>query len=196
MLIRKAKLDDCLAVAQLHARCLTESFLGTLGHGFLTALYQALIQYSGGTVIVAEEKNEIIGFVSGVDEIKKFYNFFIKNKWPAIIYTLLPKAFSTKIIKKILETRHYSDKKFSITVPETELLSIAVTEEFRGQGVSAELFKQLAEEFKKKGKNKFKIIVGNNLIGAKKFYQKMGCEKISQTEIHQDLPSDILIYKI
>ena len=107
MLIRKANLNDCAAIAEMHRDNLDQSFLGSLGLGFLNVLYQALNIYPCGFLIVAEEIDQLVGFVSGVDNMKQFYKFFLFKKLFHAIFTILPKLFSLNNLKKILETSRY-----------------------------------------------------------------------------------------
>ena len=75
------------------------------------------------------------------------------------------------------------DEKY--TNPSAELLSIVVDEKYRGQGIAQALFEQLAVKFHKRGFSKFKIIVGEVLISAQHFYEKMGAQKRRKIEIHK-----------
>lgn len=195
MQIRKANSSDCQSIAELHKRNLDQSFLGTLGVNFLRLLYQALVLYPGGFLIIAAESDEIVGFVSGVDNVKKFYKFFIGKKWPQAIFTLLPNLFSINNLKKIFETSRYGKHQDDIIAPDAELLSIALDEKYRGRGISAQLFERLAREFTTGGIHQFKIIVGASLLPARKFYQKMGCVNVAKTEIHHGQESEVLIFK-
>lgn len=190
---RLADLNDYPKIAHLHKTCLTESFLGLLGVGILRILYKALAKYPGGILFVAMEGDEIIGFVSGVDNVKRFYRFFLKKYWLKASVPLFLKIFSLKTLKKIFETMNYGTSEEIGGLPHAELLSIAVKEEFRGQGASKLLFDALKQEFKNRNISKFKIIVGCCLVGAQKFYEKMGCVKVAETEIHKGASSKILI---
>ncbi|MFH0780022.1 MAG: GNAT family N-acetyltransferase [Parcubacteria group bacterium] len=196
MNIRFANLTDCHQIARLHKTCLTESFLGLLGIGILNILYKALAKYPGGILFVAQEGDETIGFVSGVDNVKRFYKFFLKKFWFNASFLLFLKVFSPKTLKKIFETMNYGANEKIEGLPEAELLSIAVIEKFRGQGASKMLFDELKQEFNNRNISKFKIIVGCCLIGAQKFYEKMGCVKVAETEIHKGASSKILLCEV
>ena len=196
MRIRTAELSDCKAIAIMHRINLDKSFLGSLGTGFLKILYQAINNHQGGFLIVAVENNELAGFVSGVDDVKSFYKLFLYKKWLAAIFAIIPKLFSLNIIKKVIETFSYGGHDSEISLPKAELLSIAVNEKYRGQGISTQLFEELANNFKLKGIKEFKIIVGSDLLPARKFYSKIGCVERASTQIHQGQESIILAYSI
>lgn len=195
MQIRKANFDDCSSVAKLHKEYLNKSFLGTLGPDFLSLLYRSLVDFEKGILLVAESEGKVIGFVSGTIKTGEFYKYFIKRNYSGIVFVLLPRIFSIKIIKKIIETAKYSKKDLGISVPDAELLSMAVADGFQGKGIAKQLFEKFIAEFHNKSMNGFKIIAGNELVKANKFYRKMGCEKISEIEIHNGDTSTVYTFK-
>ena len=197
MQVRNASFFDCREVAKVHKECLAKSFLATLGEKFLTLLYKTLVEYKKGILLIAEDDGKIIGFVSATVATVDFYRFFLKKKFIEASFLLLPKAINLNILRKIFETLRYSKKnKINILLPKAELLSIAVKEDYQRKGVAQQLFKALAKEFYKNGINEFKIVVGDNLVNAKKFYRKMGCIKVGEFELHRGEISEIYIFKI
>lgn len=81
-------------------------------------------------------------------------------------------------------------------MPEAELLSIVVDEAYRGKGISPRLFNKLIEEFKKVGIEKFKVVVGSNLLPACRFYEKMGGVFHSEIEVHKGERSRVYVWEI
>lgn len=195
MNIEIANFNQAQAVASLHKNYLTKSFLGVLGNKFLTLLYESLIKFDNGIVLTAVENGQVVGFISGTTKTGDFYKYFLKHKFFGIGITLLPKMINPKVVKKILETSKYSKEEVSpqIQIPTPELLSMAVNKNHQGKGLAKQLFEQLTLEFEKRGIMEFKIIAGEKLLAANKFYQKMGCEHVSSTEIHEGDSS--IIYK-
>ena len=109
---------------------------------------------------------------------------------------LLPKAIDLNTLKKIFETLKYSKKnEINILLPKAELLSIAVKEDYQRKGVAKQLFKALVNEFHKMGINEFRIVVGSSLFKAKNFYQKMGCIKVGEFELHKGEKSEIYVFR-
>lgn len=192
MIIRPAKKEDCSAAAKIHFQEIKYGFLNKLGRNFLSCFYETMTNSENAFLIVAEEKGAVIGFVSGCVDLKKFYREFISRHFfeGAIV-------FFRKILnfKEILETIRYS-KKEQAGLPQAELLSIAVVSRFQGQGASQSLLKEFVSEMRRRGAPEFKVIVGDNLIRANKFYQKNGFEFHSRNFIHKDKPSNVYIYKI
>jgi ribosomal protein S18 acetylase RimI-like enzyme len=97
-----------------------------------------------------------------------------------LLKTTLKLLLRPQKLKKFLETKNYTEKKDEI---EAELLSIAVDLNYRGQGVAKKLYLELCKYFSNKGVTKFKIIVGENLREAQKFYIKMGAKKNKRNRI-------------
>lgn len=195
--IKNAHFSNCREIAKTHKEYLGKSFLATLGEKFLTLLYKTLVEYKKGILLVAEDDGKIIGFVSATADTGGFYKYFIKKKFIKASFLLLPKAINLNIVRKIFETLRYSKKnKTNILLPKAELLSIAVEEDYQRKGVAQQLFKALAKEFYKNGIIEFKIVVGDSLLNAKKFYRKMGCIKVGEFELHRGETSEIYIFKI
>lgn len=194
--IRKAGLSDCLSVAKMHRVYLDKSFLGTLGERFLNLLYKSLIKWRSGYFVIAENNGRVVGFVAGVANINEFYKYFFKTYFIKASFILLPKVFNLNIILKILETLRHSRGSANISLPEAELLSIAVKKNHQGKGVSKRLFERLVNDFYRVGINEFKIIVGSNLTQAIKFYRKMKCKNVGEIEVHKGERSELYVMGI
>lgn len=185
---------DAEAIARIHHGALPETFLSSLGIGFLTEMYSALANDHLSVIFVAEKeqkmigkqrnkddkknegKNEtekkIVGFVSGILESDTFI-------WRTILrspYRLLKKIISQilkrpMIISKLIKTLRYG----SICLVEgidTELLAIAVVQGVQRSGLGSSLFAALLEDLKTKRIKKLKVLVGQELISAQNFYKK------------------------
>lgn len=195
MEIKLANEKDCFQIAQIHFKEIKHGFLNQLGKRFLGYFYLAMIDSPNAFLIIAKENNSVIGFVSGCTNLKKFYKEFIRKYIFKSFFIFLKKMFNPNIFKKVLETIKYSQKKEK-DLPRSELLSIAVIRNFQGQDVARKLLEKFVSEMNKKDINEFKVIVGENLIQANKFYQKNGFEFHSKDAVHKDTPSNIYIYKI
>lgn len=193
--IRKAKYSDCSSIAKIHKENLDESFLGSLGERFLKNLYECLSVYEDGIILVAEENNKIVGFVCGTTHIGKFYRYFIRKKFIKVSFLLAIKMFDLITLKKIFEILVYPKKHSNFSLPEAELLSIAVEKNYHGKGVSEKLFKAFVVEFNRLGVDRFKIVVGDKLYRAKSFYKKMKCVKVGEIEIHEGENSEVYVYE-
>ncbi|OGZ27127.1 MAG: hypothetical protein A2365_00455 [Candidatus Nealsonbacteria bacterium RIFOXYB1_FULL_40_15] len=191
MFIRIASEKDCFRVSEIHLNQIKDGFLTELGPEFLRIFYSAISQKA--VLIVAEENGKIIGFVSGCLILKDFYRFFIKKHIFKLAVILL---FKLKKARKICETAKYSSSKENSGLPEAELLSIAVLPEFQGKCVSKELLQSFVSELKKREVKAFKVMVGEKLERANRFYIKNGFIFHSKGLAHKDSPSNIYVFKI
>lgn len=195
MQIRKALRQDYLSIARIHKECLPESFLGSLGLSFLTLLYKSLFKHRGGIILVLEENGAVLGFISGTVNSNSFYSYFLRNNCLRLIFLLFLKLFNLNILGKIFEDLVYARKKWVGSIPEAELLSIAVRPGYQRMGAGGRLFKSLVDEFYKRSINEFKILIGENLPGAQEFYQKMGCMEASGIKLHNGRESKIYVFR-
>lgn len=189
--------NDYLRIAEIHAKSITQGFLTTLGIRFLVILYKAIDESDSSALIVAKENNEIVGFVAGSANVGLVYRAMLKN-WFKLSIALLPALISSEKIYRIFETILFSKRKIheETVLPSAELLSISVLPEYRGKKHAEYLFKELVAHFESIGLNEFKIVVGEALEPAHRFYCKMGAEAVAQSEVHHGNKSIIYIYKI
>lgn len=188
--------DELRAIGNLHYKCIDLGFLSKLGTKFLFYLYKAMSVSDDVVVIVAKDQDHVIGFISGTQG--SFYNVYknlIKRHFFSVSLVLIPRLFRFSNFKKILEILFYTKEENNLSdLPKAELLSLAVAKEYRGSGVSQELFIMLADHFKEVKINNFKIIVGEDLNGAQKFYEKMGAIRERALEVHSGKSS--VIYSV
>lgn len=194
MIIEKAEKKDCEVVANIHFEEINQGFLNTLGKKFLRLFYEFMTVSPNAFLIVARNEDEVVGFISGCTNLKEFYKEFFNNYKIRSFFILFKKIFNFSIIKKIWETIKYS-KKDDPELPQAELLSMAVKREFQGRGVAQDLLNLLVAEMEKRGIKSFKVITGENLVSANKFYQKSGFKFHSKIFVHKNSPSNTYIYK-
>ena len=180
-------------IAQLHAECIDQGFLSSLGVPFLTLLYEAIDSESSCVLNIKERQNKVIGFVAGAQGMGPIYRRLLIN-WPRLFLALLPSIFSFTKMKKIVEIIVLSrTAKPVLHCPRAELLSIAVSKVDRGKGYAETLYESLCENFKTLGVTEFCIVVGDALIPAHRFYRKMGAKVIGTIEVHRGQSS--VVYK-
>jgi ribosomal protein S18 acetylase RimI-like enzyme len=188
---------DLKFIAKMHKRYLSMGFLSKLNTNFLALLYKTMIQDPHSFVIAAKHNQNVIGFVSGTCNINSLYKNFLKKHFILGFIYLFPYLFSFDKLIKIIELILYPFKKNKKTnLPSAELLSIIVNKDFRGAGVSSLLYKELVQEFNKRHVDKFKIIVGDKLVAAQKFYEKNGAPKFGGINVHNSKKSFVYIANI
>ena len=173
-------------VAQLHAENINQGFLSSLGPRFLTLLYQAIDESSSSTLILAREKDQIMGFVSGALGMGPVYRQLLRH-WPRLLLALAPSLLIPSRLWRIIEILRYSQRSHDHgpKLPKAELLSIVVDPTFRGRHHADHLYRQLADFFASRGELQFKVIVGADLAPAHRFYQRMGAQPAAEIEVHQ-----------
>lgn len=193
--ISLATKEDSTQIAKIHKQEINQGFLSQLGVKFLSKLYERMISSKNSFVIVSKNNDEVIGFISGCTNLKKFYKDFLRKYifWATI--TLLPKIFNMTTITKIFETLKYS-KKEEKKLPEEELLVIAINKKFHGQGIAQKMFDLFIKEMRSRKVKQFKVVVGENLSRAIGFYEKMSFKFDSSISVHKNKPSKVYIYNI
>lgn len=186
--------DELKSVAQIHIKSINLGFLAQLGPTFLFYLYKSINECEQTELIIANNDKLTIGFISGCTSLKPAYKHLLKKYFIPTFISLVPKLFNFTTIKKIFEIITYSSKDTNtLDNLSSELLSLAVIESYRGSGIAECLYKQLQLQLQLSGFSEFKIIVGNELLQAQKFYEKMGATKVGIIELHGN--SSSFIYK-
>jgi ribosomal protein S18 acetylase RimI-like enzyme len=197
-MIRPGLFTDSPSLAKLHTETLTTSFLAGLGLHFLSKLYRFLIQKE--KVWVYEENKEVKGFVSFSGNSEGMMKRFLFN-CPGCILSL---AFRTIVqptnLKRFIETFRapFKSKKANdtISLPSGELLSISVSPNCQASGIGGQLVKALEEYLQQNKISSYKVVAGEELIGANKFYLKNGFVLATQIKIHGEKLSNVYIRNI
>ena len=193
MIFRLAQKKDARRIAEIHKQEIKKGFLCTLNNNLLTKIYSAIIDSRYSFCVVAEENQDVKGFIAGVINLNDFYFYFLKRYFFSAIILIFPEMLNLKNIKKILEILFYSQKEESL--PEAELLSMALTKDFQGKGIAGPMFDKFISEMKDKKISVFKVLVGNILSPAIKFYEKNGFKFVKETKVHENV-SRIYIYHL
>jgi len=171
MIFRLAKEEDSLEIAKIHKEEIKKGFLSSFDANLLATIYSALIKSKNGVCAVAQsENNEIVGFIAGAVNLEKFYIYFLYSHSFRAMPFLFKKFFNLRTIKKIIEIFLYPKKEKELT--KSELLAVAVKNNFRGKGIAAQLLEKFIVEMKKAGVADFKAVVGEELLDAINFYGK------------------------
>ena len=170
-MINKLTLKEISSVARIHKEELS-GFLPELGEEFLQAFYKNSLNIPEMFTFIDCENDHICGFATGIISPKGLYKkIIIQNKILFIILILrhlITHPFQIVKMVKILTYPGFSDDI-------TELLTIAIPKSEQGRGRGKKLFKQIANNFQKKGINKFRISVYDRLP-SNGFYKRIGCK--------------------
>lgn len=190
------KLQIWQQVARLHVDNLDQGFLATLGQRFLALMYRAIDECDSAVLLVEQRDDRVIGFVAGANSMGPIYRQMLRH-WLRLIPSLFPALLNPLRVWRILEILRYSGKSVAVEdLPAYELLSIAVDPSARGQGVSERLYKGLVSHCREHGIPAFKIVVGEALAPAHRFYQRMGAEVAGETEVHRGERSLVYVQRL
>ncbi|MBN2635777.1 MAG: GNAT family N-acetyltransferase [Prolixibacteraceae bacterium] len=194
-----AKRKDYIQIAYLHFTTITKGFLTRLGISFLNSLYRFLIKKE--LVIVYKEHNKIKGFVSCARSSEGLMKRFFISSPTRIIKLGVAIIKYPKLIKSLLETfrapnQSKSSHEENIVIPETELLSISVAPSAQQGGIGSQLLNALEEELKTRDITSYKVVAGEKLQGANKFYKKHGFVLAKQITIHGDDISNVYVKEL
>jgi ribosomal protein S18 acetylase RimI-like enzyme len=184
-------------VAELHIANINRGFLGTLGVRFMTLMYQAIDEGADSVLLVARDCDQVVGFVSGTSAMRSVYRRMLRHG-PRLFVSLLPVMLSPLRMWRILEILRYSRARgqHSLSLPEAELLSIAVDEAHRRSGHAEALYQRLCEYFQAGGVPAFKIVVGEALEPAHHFYLRMGAQPVRHVEVHKGEKSTVYVHRL
>lgn len=182
-------------VAGLHAESISGGFLSQLGPGFLALMYRAIDEAPGSALFVEFQDGRAVGFVSGATGMGSIYRRMLR--WPVrLAVAVAPSLVRPRQLRKIFDIIKYARVKPSDAAwPHAELLSIAVAVESRGTGVSGRLYRRLAAHFDSQGHPTFRIVVGDALEPAHRFYRRMGATPVGRVEVHPGEASTVYIHQ-
>lgn len=191
MIIRLAEKKDAKEIAKIHKEEIRKGFLSSLPMAFLEKLYSAVVE--SDFIVIVENDGRVVGFMAGTTDIKKLYSVFLKRYFFHSVIILFFKIFSFFALKKILENLLYPKKEQNL--PKAELLTVAVKKEFQGKGLAGEILAVFLREMKKREVDVFKVIVGEELKPAIKFYEKSGFKFLKNIALHGNESSRVYIFK-
>lgn len=183
-------------VAALHAANIDQGFLSTLGQPFLALVYRAVDEAPAGVLIVEEREGRVLGFVAGSIGMGAIYRRLLRRPVPLAL-ALAPSLLRPARLRRIFEILRYGRGDSGATRwPAPELLSIAVAPEARGLGIADALYGRLVEAFASRGIAAFRIVVGDALAPAHRFYRRMGATPAGRIEVHEGEGSRVYVQSI
>jgi N-acetylglutamate synthase-like GNAT family acetyltransferase len=179
--IIKANKSHYKEIAELHIASITEGFLSTFGVFFLFRLYEGISNAPNSGICIAFDKanNKVLGFVAYTRDTKTCYKHVLVKKNISLILALIPFLFRLSIYKRIFETLAYPKQEKAIAkckmeAVHPELLSIAVDEGCRGEGIGELLVKKLDDIFLLMGVKKYYVVTHAIAKHSNAFYKSCG----------------------
>ena len=200
-MITKAELKDCWDLAELHHKTITEGFLSKLGKDFLRSLYCFLINKE--LVLVYKNNNKILGFVSFSLNSNHLIKKFARTKPLGILQILWFTIKNPLLLFSIIETglipfksKFHLNNSINKKLPVSELLSISVDNAFQKEQIGTQLLHALEEYLCSVGQKTYKVIAGESLISANRFYLKNGFLLTKKIKTHGENLSNVYIKKL
>ena len=188
---------DLQQVAELHAAGIDRGFLATLGTRFLRLLYRAIDESPAGTLAMEVRDGRVVGFIAGSDGMRPVLRRMLRHP-VALAAALLPVLVRPRKLAGILEVLRAGGADDAPPgappLPRAELLSLAVDPRYRGQGIADALYRTLQARFRERGILAFRIVVGDPLVPAHRFYRRMGARAAARTEVHRGAGSTIYVH--
>ena len=183
-------------VAALHAQGLDRGFLASLGQRFLRLLYATIDADPATHLIVECDGDRVLGFVTGGPGMGPVYRALLKQA-PRLMLALLPNVLTPRAVKGVIDLLRYRRQEDSAGgLPRHELLSIVIAPEARGTGVSERLYARLSDALRRDGAEAFRIVVGESLAPAHRFYTRMGATAAATTSVHGGAPSTVYVQRL
>ncbi len=190
--IRAARMDEAAQVGNLHAE-ITSGFLPTLGPGFLTRLYRALIAWEPADVLVADQDGTVLGFVASVENTRAFYRHFAVRHGILAGLSAFSRLIRPSSLRRAWETYRYGSGD-DHDGPSAELLAIATAAEARGQGLGSRLLVAATDRYRHRGLAAVQVVVGADNEASLAAHRKAGFEDRATLEVHSGESSKVLVW--
>lgn len=189
--VRPARPADAPALAQMHRRALPDAFLPSLGDRFLRRLYRALAADKEAVALVAVDEEGIVGFATGVPSVRRFYRrFLLRHGLPAAL-AIAPRMARPSAVRRLRETAAYPQRSGSL--PDAELLSIAVSPARASRGVGRGLAEATIAGLAGRGATEVKVVVSADNERANRFYAGVGFRPLTDIAVHDGAVSNVWV---
>lgn len=189
--LRPAGPRDARALARLHREALPEAFLSSLGERFLRTLYGALVADAEAVSVVAERNGSVVGFATGVLSVPAFAHRFYRRYGARAIAAAWPRLLRPAVMRRSIETARYAGG--DRTLPESELLSVAVAPPERGRGVGRALVGRVVARLGDLGAERVKVLVGAENDDANAAYAGLGFRRGDTIALHDSVQSNLWV---
>jgi len=192
--VRAGALGDAGAVAELHARLISDGFLSSLGPRFLHRLYRRMVLSDGSFLLVAEGDGAVVGFVAGSTAVGRLYRDFLVRD--GVAATLRAPLRLATALPRVLETlRHGRDPGADGPGPGAEggeLLAVAVDPRWRGRRLGGQLVDGFLGELERRGATSGRVVVGADNAAAVAMYRRAGFAPARTFEFHRGVASVLM----
>lgn len=191
--LRPARVEDAAALAQIHREALPGAFLPALGDRFLRRLYRALAADRRAAALVAENGSGVIGFATGVPSVRTFYRRFVLRHGISAALSAAPRLLRRDVRRRAGETAAYSNGNGSL--PQAELLSIALRPGWGGRGIGRRLARGIVSELAERGVHEGKVVVAAGNAEANRMYEAVGFHRHGRINVHSGEDSNVWVWR-
>ena len=198
--IRRATVADVDAMAALHAECIAEGFLVTLGPAFLRRLYGRIVRSSRAFAMVASERDGVVGYVACAVDTGAFYREFAWRD--GLVAGTVAAARIIRAPRHVWETWRYGTR----TPPsanddadagasgteDAEVLALAVAPEARGRRLGGALVTAAVEELRGRDVTSARVVTAEGNVSAVRAYEAAGFRRFGTDEVHRGVRQEVL----
>jgi ribosomal protein S18 acetylase RimI-like enzyme len=188
---RRAGLDDVDAISALHASCIAEGFLVTLGPRFLRRLYRRVVLSPLAFAFVADSPAGVCGYVAGTTDTGAFYREFATRDGLIAGASALPRIVSSP--RHVWETWRYGSRSEAGEVA-AEILALAVAPDARGRHLGGVLAAAAVAEFEQRGVASARVVTATGNIPAVRAYESAGFHRSGSDEVHRGVSQEVLTW--
>ena len=173
-----ADADLAHQIAELHCREISGGVLGILGPRFLGQLYRYIAVAPGSAVWADFEEVSLRGFICGCRDDKRMFAFVIARGWPRLVLAGLLSLGGRGVVAGVLSTiRVLIGPTANDDQPRAQLLSIAVSQDYRRHGVASGLVTVLHEQFAGWHVDRALVWTTKSNLPALTLYERSGYER-------------------
>ncbi len=160
------------AVARIHQLSQEGTFLTSLGHAFLTLLYKEMSLSRQCLAFVALLDDEVIGFITGTLSTGEMFKEIALKRPFQLTWLVFKRALTRpSVLWQAAQTFAYPGQA-NHTLPEAELLSLAVDPRWRNRHIGGRLIVHLHQMVQRAGVSQITVTVDAANEGALRFYRR------------------------
>lgn len=170
-----ADADLAKQIAELHCQEISGGVLGTLGPRFLGQLYRYIAVAPGSAVWADIEEGSLRGFICGSRDDKKMFTSVVARGWLRLFVAGILALGKRGVISGVLSTiKVLVGPTTNEDQPRAQLLSIAVSQHHRRQGVASALVAVLHDQLAEWKVDRTLVWTTNSNLPALSLYEGSG----------------------
>ena len=194
VLVRPLINDDLDPVVQLHLECFKHYFMSGLGTRIVKLFYSQFLSSPHHFCLVAIKSGTVIGFIAGTKDSALLFSNFYRENFFKVLYSVLFGFILNRAVRHGLFSRRFqisnairsflsssSSSSSSRSTVKARILSIAIAENIKGEGVGSLLINSFMKYYFDSGVEEIGLSVLKENETAVRFYEAKGFEKEFET---------------